>query len=166
MNSNGPKHRIRQLLVIDIWGFILRSRSFFFFFLWNEVLDQREEKRKKKEETAETVEMELVVWRRMREWDYPGIMSALLNTITLYRSERDLWRIYFQFICLCKLGLYANKWKFLSAGDGLRRFPSASGTALTASVITPYILALRWKLSTYAVAASVHSSGVTTLRSF
>lgn len=165
MNSNGPKHRIRQLLVIDIWGFILRSGFFFSSYemrFW--IREKRREK--KKEKTAETMEMELVVWRRMREWDYPGIMSALLNTITLYRSERDLWRIYFQFICLCKLGLYANKWKFLSAGDGLRRFPSASGTALTASVITPYILALRWKLSTYAVAASVHSSGVTTLRSF
>lgn len=44
--------------------------------------------------TAEAVEMELVVCRCMRERDYLGVMSALLNTITPYRSERDLRRIY------------------------------------------------------------------------
>lgn len=53
------------------------------------------------EKTAEAVEMELVVCRCMREWDYPSIMSALLNTITLYRSERDLKRIYCLLICVC-----------------------------------------------------------------
>lgn len=46
------------------------------------------------QKTAEAVEMELVVCRCMREWDYPGVMSALLNTITLLRSERDPKRIY------------------------------------------------------------------------
>lgn len=63
------------------------------------------------EKTAEAVEMELVVCRCMREWDYPSVMSALLNTITLYRSDRDLERIYCLLICVCKLGLYAHKWE-------------------------------------------------------
>lgn len=64
------------------------------------------------QKTAEAVEMELVVCRCMREWDYPGVMSALLNTITLRRSER-IRGVYS--VCpagcggVCKLGLYAHK---------------------------------------------------------
>lgn len=52
------------------------------------------------QKTAEAVEMELVVCRCMREWDYPGVMSALLNTITLHRSERDPRRIYCLLNCV------------------------------------------------------------------
>lgn len=66
------------------------------------------------EKTAEAVEMELGMCRCMREWDYPSIMSALLNTITLYRSGiwnlRNLKRIYSQFICVLKcvcVGVFA-----------------------------------------------------------
>lgn len=78
--------------VIDIGGLILRLE----FSFWNElfffILFFCEKK------TAEAVEMELVVCRCMREQDYLGVMSALLNTITPYRSEGDLRRIY----CLLK----------------------------------------------------------------
>lgn len=48
--------------------------------------------------TAEAVETELVVCQCMREQDYLTVMSALLNTITPYRSERDPRRI----CCLLK----------------------------------------------------------------
>lgn len=66
------------------------------------------------EKTAEAMEMELVVCRCMQEWDYPSVMSALLNTITLYRSERDpKGYTACSYMCgnLCKLELYAYKWE-------------------------------------------------------
>lgn len=79
-------------VVIDIGGLILHlgllflKWAFFFFFFLSA------------KKTAEAVEMELVVCRCMRERDYLTVMSALLNTITPYRSARDPRRI----CCLLK----------------------------------------------------------------
>lgn len=61
------------------------------------------------EKTAEVVEMELVVCLCMRKRDYPSVMSALLNTIILYRSGNwNLKGIDFSFhVCigLCDFGI-------------------------------------------------------------
>lgn len=65
-------------VVIDIGGLVLRSQT---SLLQMSFLSA--------EKTAEAVEMELVVCRCMREWDYLSVMSALLNTITPHRSERS-----------------------------------------------------------------------------